>query len=230
MMLIWFFLLSSSTIAQNNNNNINFAISKITINGNTNVSKEQILNKINFFNNKDIFIDIAQLQNSIKQIPLVKHVTIKRILPNTIIININEHKPIAQLTTNNKCIIINKINCIDSKKINSSIYIPKIYGSKNIKQIYNILELIKPYPQIYKNIYSLNKINNRRWNLIILYNNQKILIKLPEQKLKLTLKYLNQLINKKNILDLNYLLIDMRLKDRVVVSKKSYLNAFNKSK
>lgn len=94
-----------------------FELKEIEIIGNKNLSKEDIF-KISSINlSENLFkYKLNKIENNIKQNPYVKNVKVKRKLPNTIYINIEEYSEDANIHTGNSYITINNNGRILSER------------------------------------------------------------------------------------------------------------------
>jgi len=125
-----------------------------------------------------------------------------------ITIKIEEKKIIGLLKIENNDYLIDEFNNIIETKITPNLFhLPVFIGKNSNKNASVILNLIKE-SDINLNYLSFSFVDQRRWN-INLKNGVKIL--LPETKVLDTLKLLNKVTSKYNILNGNFIEIDMRI-------------------
>ena len=153
-------------------------------------------------NNLDLISNILNKKN------LIKKFIITKTSNNLITIKIEEKKIIGLLKIENNDYLIDEFNNIIETKITPNLFhLPVFIGKNSNKNASVILNLIKE-SDINLNYLSFSFVDQRRWN-INLKNGVKIL--LPETKVLDTLKLLNKVTSKYNILNGNFIEIDMRI-------------------
>ena len=153
-------------------------------------------------NNLDLISNILNKKN------LIKKFIITKTSNNLITIRIEEKNIIGLLNIENNNYLIDEFNNIIETKITPNLFhLPVFIGKNSNKNASVILNLIKE-SDINLNYLSFSFVDQRRWN-INLKNGVKIL--LPETKVLDTLKLLNNVTSKYNILNGNFIEIDMRI-------------------
>ena len=153
-------------------------------------------------NNLDLISNILNKKN------LIKKFIITKTSNNLITIKIEEKNIIGLLNIENNNYLIDEFNNIIETKITPNLFhLPVFIGKNSNKNANFILNLIKE-SDINLNYLSFSFVDQRRWN-INLKNGVKIL--LPETKVLDTLKLLNKITSKYNILNGNFIEIDMRI-------------------
>ena len=160
------------------------------------------LDEDNNYNNLDLISNVLNKKN------LIKKFIITKTSNNLITIEIEEKKIIGLLKIENNDYLIDEFNNIIESKITPNLFhLPVFIGKNSNKNASVILNLIKE-SDINLNYLSFSFVDQRRWN-INLKNGVKIL--LPETKVLDTLKLLNKVTSKYNILNGNFIEIDMRI-------------------
>ena len=153
-------------------------------------------------NNLDLISNILNKKN------LIKKFIITKTSNNLITIKIEEKNIIGLLKIENNDYLIDEFdNKIETKITPNLFHLPVFIGKNSNKNASVILNLIKE-SDINLNYLSFSFVDQRRWN-INLKNGVKIL--LPETKVLDTLKLLNKVTSKYNILNGNFIEIDMRI-------------------
>ena len=158
------------------------------------------------------------LLNKIKQDPWIKNVSIRRILPNRLEINVEEYSPFAILKTNNKYELIDEngmvINISEREKRGyyNLIFITGDGAKENIYGLFNMLST-KPY--LFSRIKSIIRIGNRRWNFEL---DNGIIIKMPENDIIDAWEKLDKIISIKGS-EINIKSIDLRNKDKIFLEE-----------
>ena len=160
------------------------------------------LDEDNNYNNLDLISNVLKKKN------LIKKFIITKTSNNLITIKIEEKNIIGLLKIENNDYLIDEFNNIIESKITPNLFHLPIFVGKNSNKNANvILSLIKE-SEINLNYLSFSFVDQRRWN-INLKNGVKIL--LPETNVLDTLKLLNKITSKYNILNGNFIEIDMRI-------------------
>ena len=162
-------------------------------------------------NNLDLISNVLNKKN------LIKKFIITKTSNNLITIKIEEKKIIGLLKIENNDYLIDEFNNIIETKITPNLFhLPVFNGKNSNKNASVILNLIKE-SDINLNNLSFSFVDQRRWN-INLKNGVKIL--LPETKVLDTLKLLKKVKSKYNILNGNFIEIDMRIYGKYFVKPK----------
>ena len=177
--------------------------------GNNYIDKKSLVNELkkkldkdNNHNNLDLISNVLKKKN------LIKKFIITKTSNNLITIKIEEKNIIGLLKIENNYYLIDEFNNIIESIITPNLFHLPIFVGKNSNKNANvILSLIKE-SNINLNYLSFSFVDQRRWN-ISLKNGVKIL--LPETKVLDTLKLLNKVVSKYNILNGNFIEIDLRI-------------------
>ncbi|OWZ25784.1 POTRA domain, FtsQ-type family protein [Wolbachia endosymbiont of Wuchereria bancrofti] len=192
-----------------------FSIDEVVVNGNKFTNEKDILNLVNK-TQPIIYISPSKLADSIQSVSKwIKHVRIHRILPNTLYINVDEHKPFALWKDNNKTSVIDSEGkvIVDDYPTDNFIVITGQNALSNLKSIKDILE---SKTQLSDHISSCVYIGDRRWNIIL--DNGSI-VKLPEDNPHSAWNYLNRLQNTTDFTFSDWSIIDMRIIDKIFVKR-----------
>ena len=193
-----------------------FTINNIQILGIKNIPKETIIKIVNNENKSNILnVNLLNIYNNLRNNDWVEELYIERVLPNTIKISIIEKEAIGiwQYEMSNKLITKNG-EIISTANINKfKIDLPIIHGNHANKNANSILKILETNKVLTKNIWSLDYINNRRWNL---HFKQGIIVLLPS---KGVLKAWNEIIKlQKNydVLNLGLTELDLRNPNKIL--------------
>ena len=193
-----------------------FTINNIQILGIKNIPKETVIKIVNNENKSNIFnVNLLNIYNNLKNNDWVEELYIERVLPNTIKISIKEKEAIGiwQYEMSNK-LITKDGEIISTANINKfKIDLPIIHGNHANKNANSILKILETNKVLTKNIWSLDYINNRRWNL---HFKQGIIVLLPS---KGVLKAWNEIIKlQKNydVLNLGLTELDLRNPNKIL--------------
>ena len=192
-----------------------FTINNIQILGIKNIPKENIIKIVNNEKKSNILnVNLLNIYNNLKNNDWVEELYIERVLPNTIKISIKEKEAIGiwQYEMSNK-LITKDGEIISTANINKfKIDLPIIHGNNANKNANSILKILETNKVLTKNIWSLDYINNRRWNL---HFKQGIIVLLPS---KGVLKAWNKIIKLQrsyDVLNLGLTELDLRNPNKI---------------
>lgn len=189
----------------------------IVINGVKYSDYKNIQNHINKYCS-DKYENTKDLKVSIKKDVWIKDVKVLVKLPNNIIIDIVEYSPFALITNDGTIYKLvdefgNLIN-INQSDIIMFGYLLKIVGSGiEDYEINNLFNMLSIHHKVAKNISSVIRVGNRRWDVVFLNN---IIVKMPEENDNISEAWniFNNITNITEILsDLKE--IDIRNRDKV---------------
>ena len=194
-----------------------FEVKDIRINGTEKTNPDELRQILTPNLNNLISFDKDHAKSLLEQVGWVKRANIKKIYPNTLIINIIETDPFAIYYDNQNNYLID----IDGQIISSN---PDIDVYKNLLIVRGegaktkLNEIIKEiniyFPDVRNQINELELIEKRRWNLFLSGN---LLIKLPDTDVKESLNNLKKLFEDKQVLESNIIEVDLRIKGRAVI-------------
>ncbi len=179
-----------------------FSIDEVVVSGNK------------FTNKKDILSLIDRTQ-PISVSKWIKYVRVHRILPNTLHINIDEHKPFALWKDNNKTSVIDfesKV-IVDDYPVDDLVVIT---GQNSLSNLEFVRDVLESKTQLRDHISSFAYIGNRRWNIVL---DNDSTVKLPEDNPSSAWDYLNHLHNTTDFTFSDWSTIDMRITDKIFVKR-----------
>ena len=193
--------------------NVFFGVKKIEIKNVYLINKKEIIKKLNQIYDKNIlFIKKKEIEEPLKSIDFLEKVEVKKIYPDTIIINVFETKPIGILFKNNtKYILDSSSNLVLFKKKMFNDFFPSIFGEGAEKEFVNFFNLLKDNQFPWKEVKNYYYFQIGRWDLQ-LFSNQTI--KLPPNKTADAIQNAIELLNRKDF-D-NYNIIDLRISGKIV--------------
>ena len=187
-----------------------FYIDKVEVNGfsenkNILIKREikNILNKNIFFIEKNYFKDFFKRNDT-------KELAIKKIYPNTLVINFIPAKPICIILLEDRKIILGD----NGKKLNIEKIekkLPKVAGSKNFSDILKVINILKLSKLDYNKIDEIVFFKSGRFNVNL---ENKISIKFPIKYTEDIINYSSNLLNDKKFI--NSKVIDLRLENKII--------------
>ena len=193
-----------------------FTINNIQIFGIKNITKETIIKNVNNEKQSNILnVNLLNIYNNLKNNDWVEELYIERVLPNTIKISIKEKEAIGiwQYEMSNK-LITKDGEIISTANINKfKIDLPIIHGNHANKNANSILKILETNKVLTKNIWSLDYINNRRWNL---HFKQGIIVLLPSKGVLKAWNKIIELQRNYDVLNLGLTELDLRNPNKIL--------------
>lgn len=189
-----------------------FALRNIECSGNKNLSNEEILSNLGIKLGDNLLNHSADnIKHTIETNPEIKTADVKIILPNTLSIKITEKIPAAIWWKNREFYLIDQegtiIKKIDSTETGNNKDFLVVIGADANLMFLQTQKILKN-SNIYKQIYSIQLIGKRRWNLLL---HNGTIIKLPDNNMPKALEILDDLLKNKNINNQLVHFIDLRL-------------------
>tara|TARA_B100001027_G_scaffold187629_1_gene140470 strand:- start:181 stop:855 length:675 start_codon:yes stop_codon:yes gene_type:complete len=187
-----------------------FTIKHIDINGLSEKKNLSIKNEIQNIIGKNIILVKKNNFNKIMYRNDIRDITIKKIYPNKLVINFIPAKPICEILFENYKIFLGD----NGKKLEPETIdrkLPIVYGSKNIKNIFKVINLLMSSNLDY---YKINKIIFFKSGRFDINLDNEILIKYPINYSKEIINYSNDLFNNEKFA--NSKIIDLRLNNKII--------------
>jgi cell division protein FtsQ len=197
---------------------LGFRLETVVIRGNKHIDTNTIVSSLNADVGTPLFsISLDKIYHKLKNISWVQDVTLQRKLPDMIIINILERKPIAIWQNKQKLSLVDADgNVIATDKIGDFAFMLHVVGEDAHIHASSLIEGLKLDPAISANVISAVRYGERRWNLIL---KQNITVKMPERDFDVALKYLAKMHQQNKLFDQNYKTIDLRDSTKYYIEK-----------
>ena len=187
-----------------------FTIKHIDINGLSEKKNLSIKNEIQNIIGKNIILVKKNNFNKIMYRNDIRDITIKKIYPNKLVINFIPAKPICEILFEDYKIFLGD----NGKKLEPETIdrkLPIVYGSKNIKNIFKVINLLMSSNLDYYKINEIIFFKSGRFDINL---DNEILIKYPINYSKEIINYSNDLFNNKKFA--NSKIIDLRLNNKII--------------
>jgi len=194
-----------------------FEVKDIRINGTEKTNPDELRQILTPNLNNLVSFDKDHAKSLLEQVGWVKRASIKKIYPNTLIVNIIETDPFAIYYDNQNNYLIDIDGLIISSNPDINVYknLLIVRGEEAKTKLNEIIKEINIYfPDVRNRINELEFIEKRRWNLFLSGN---LLIKLPDTEIKESLNNLKKLFEDKQVLESNIIEVDLRIKGRAVI-------------
>lgn len=207
-----------------------FIVKHIVFDGNEKVKDVVLIKKLKasgFSYESSIFkkVLLDDVRENLEKVSWIKSVMVQRQLPNTINVRIVERVPIAVFHVEDKMCFVDEDGVVlEDDGFGSFNNLPIIAGEKAETDAANLIALLDKFPKIKNQMVKAVRVGKRRWNIII---NKGLVVKLPEKRELRAFNILDTLSDSNGFLKDDMLCLDLRLDDRIIVSKNKMSNKYN---
>ena len=193
-----------------------FKLKTVTINGRNHTTRQELNDALKLQNGAPILsINLTEKRLQIEQLGWVESAYLERLLPNTLRLTIIERTPIALLQTNEGHKLIDDTGTIIAGALPEAFsHLPVVSGKDADKRANHIIEILKTEPELYAEIWAIQHISKRRWNV---HMKNGITIKLPEKEPGFAWSRLARFEHQNQIIQRDLAVIDMRLQDQILI-------------
>lgn len=193
-----------------------FAIEKVKIVGNQEVSDLDILQNLGLDETSSLItFDLKRAHHGLLMMPWVKNVELRKIYPATLYVDVKESEPFAIWQQGSQ------LSFIDHKgKIIAPYYggthqhLPLFVGLGADEWAADIYQNLARWPHYQGQIKAYIRVSNRRWDLRL---DNGITLNLPETDIDAAMRHFEQIDREQNLLGRDIAEIDLRLTDRVAI-------------
>lgn len=196
-----------------------FIIQKIEFDGNDHVADVLLLKVSGLRYRSNIFsYSMDDIKKRLEKIAWVRSVIVQRCLPNRIAVRIVERVPIAILQMNHKLHLVDADGqVLEHDGIGNFDNLPIVVGEDAGRETPALLDNLNKFPKLRRQLVFAVWIGNRRWNIKL---SRGVLVKLPEKGVFHALSILEEISDSNGLFKNDIGEIDLRLLDRVVITKK----------
>ena len=200
-----------------------FPLDVVTISGQKELTEAEILEHGQLSTRKSLlFLDAAALRDRLKEMPLVKEASVRKLYPNRVVIEVVERTPHALWQHDGEVSIIARDGTvIDSVRDDRFFDLPFVSGQGANLRIAEFVTILDAAGELRGKIRAGMRVADRRWTLKM---TSGVEVMLPERNPVAALATLAQLEREARILNKDILSIDMRLPGRVTaqLSEEAY--------
>lgn len=195
---------------------LGFRVENILVEGRVNTDADVLLGLVNVQKGDPIFsFNPHQAYDLISQIAWVEDVSVRRQLPNTIYIELQELQPLALYNRSGKAVLIDTYGtALTDYRLDRFSKLVMVSGNGAPENALELIQNLKAEDGLYERIKLARFIEGRRWNL---QTQSNVIIKLPHSDIGLSLRRLMMAHEDAKILDQSLDHIDLRKKDRIII-------------
>ncbi|MEO0327560.1 MAG: FtsQ-type POTRA domain-containing protein [Pseudomonadota bacterium] len=202
-------------VADSVSQKLGFSVEKVVVKGNQKISEAQIAELVATPQYSSLFVfDGVAAKDRVLQNPWLKSASVRKVYPDTLLVNVTERSPIAFWKSHGKFYLIARDGVVLGEASEEDLGLPQVVGDGANQKAAEILVLIEKFPEIRARMQAVVRIADRRWD-IVLRDGPKVM--LPEHDWQKALAELQNINQRNGLLDRDILQLDMRLADRFVI-------------
>ena len=162
-------------------------------------------------------LDLNYIQSEVEKVAWIKKVIIRRVLPNTLSLTIEEFSPRAVWIRGRDRYVLDK-NGYTIEKVSDDQFQNyfTIKGAEAELNLMNLIESLENFDEIYNQIDYANYVGRRRWDL---HYKSGVRIMLPEDNIIDSLSLLETYIKENKLIEKGHKKIDLRLDGKITTDR-----------
>lgn len=207
-------IIELSSLWINLSHKAGFSVQTVEIEGQRYIHKDDVITLLENPMGKPIFsLNPEEMRLKLHKIGWLKTAMVQRRLPNKLYIRLVEYQPLAFWQKNSKLHLIDQQGKIlNLKKLPNLSHLPILTGEGAPAKAPSLIFELAKYPDFLPRVTGAIFLGNRRWDLVI---DNKIKVKLPEERWEEAITYLVELNNQHPLKERDIVTLDIRLNDRV---------------
>ncbi|WP_208976455.1 cell division protein FtsQ/DivIB [Polycladidibacter hongkongensis] len=195
---------------------LGFSVDSIEIDGLDRLDELQILEKLEMGVQPSlVMFDAQAAQERIQQLAWVKHVSLQKFYPGTLKITVEEQEPYALWQRGDVVSVINRDGQVITDQVDGRYAnLLRVVNHGAQHRADEIIDALSHFPELRARVRAASLRSERRWDLNL---DNGVVVRLPETGVKKVLAELVQMDWESGLLNRDITVVDMRLKDRVVV-------------
>lgn len=212
-------------------------IADVTVQGNANLKRAEIIDMLGVRGGLSIFaFDTGAARDRLRQSGWVREARVMRLLPSTLVVEIEERAPFAIWREGGESVAIDASGRVLAKATSPAFpLLPVVSGPGAAAPAKEFLDLLKTFPALASRVRDIERIAGRRWDLLL---DTGLRAKLPAGQVEAALAELNDMTEKNpaalyEVAELDLRLgsqFTLRLKDGSEDGRKKFLSWFSKAR
>jgi len=156
-------------------------------------------------------------KSRVENLPWVRTATIERMFPGTVLLRIDERKPLALWQQKGRFHLIDfNGDIIKGQNVARFADLPVVVGTGAPARAAELIATLSSEPEMMNRVEAAVWVGERRWNLMLKGN---VDVRLPEENASAAWKRLADYQKKHNLLERGVRVLDLRIPDRLIVQK-----------
>ena len=192
-----------------------FGLDRVTISGIAGLREGEVLGAAGLDARTSLaFVSVAEVREKLRALPLVAAVSVRKIYPHELQIELTEREPAALWQRDGALFVVAKDGTvIDEMRDGRFANLPLVVGEGANARVADYLGLVAAAGPLRDRVKAGTFVSGRRWTLKV----DGVDVRLPEQGAAAALARLVRLQRDEKILDKDIIAVDLRMPDRVVM-------------
>lgn len=161
--------------------------------------------------------DVDAARERIETLPWVRQASVERLLPDTILLSVEERRPLALWQNNGAFALIDYDGTVITRKnLSRFSNLLTVVGEDAPVHAASLLEMLGSQPELMKLVSAAVRVGGRRWNLRM---RDGIDVRLPERGAATAWTRLAEYERSHQVLERDVEVVDLRVPDRLIVRK-----------
>ncbi len=197
---------------------LGFTVQEVLVVGRNQTTKEQLLGAVKLARGAPILAyDLEAARRRIEDLAWIKSVTVERMLPDTILLSVEERQPLALWQDRGRFHLIDRDGQIirgDGLERFSDLLV--VVGEDAPENTASLLDLLQTQPQLMDLVESAVRVGARRWNIRL---RGGVDVRLPAKDASVAWSSLAEYERDHGVLARGVRILDLRLPDRLIIRK-----------
>ncbi len=195
---------------------LGFRVDEIIVTGRRETSRAELLRAVHLIRGAPILaFDLDRALKRVERLPWVRRASVKRMLPDTVILNIEERRPLALWQNKGRFRLIDRDGeVIRGQALERFSSLPVVVGPNAPAPALELLTMLRSRPELMRRVEAAVRVGDRRWNVRL---KGGIDVRLPAAGAGKAWARLAEYERKHGILERDVRVLDLRLPDRLIV-------------
>jgi cell division protein FtsQ len=193
-----------------------FVVREVFVVGREKTPKETLLESLAVTRGMPILaVDLEGARQRIQALPWVRHASVRRLQPDTVIVEIVERRPLALWQHEKKFALIDEDGqVIQRGNVGAFSNLMVVVGENAPENAGDLVRLLATEPDLFQRVRAAVRVGGRRWDV---HFADGVDVKLPELHPQAAWRRLAEYQQRHRILDREVQTLDLRLPDRLIV-------------
>jgi cell division protein FtsQ len=195
---------------------LGFVVRDVFVVGRSATPKATLLNALAVERGTPILsVDLEAARKRIQALPWVRHASVRRVLPDTVVVEIIERRPLALWQHEKKFALIDEEGeVILRNDIGAFSHLMVVVGEDAASKASVLVQMLATEPDLMERVKAAVRVGGRRWNL---HFGHGIDVKLPADDPEGAWRRLGEYQRRYGVLDKRIRILDLRLADRLMI-------------
>ena len=193
-----------------------FAVAHVKVTGREATPRDELLAAIGVSRGDPIlFFDADEARAKIERISWVKTASVRRLLPDTLMIELAERVPAARWQIDGQTLLIDRDGkLLRGPDVTAFPHLKRVVGPGAADKVGELFDMLSSEPELFARVKDAVRVRGRRWDLAF---DNGVVVMLPEEGADFAWRHLATLDREKDLLSKAIVAVDLRLPEKLVV-------------